>query len=142
MIDSLPAIKVFSYFNPQYLSNQSLISINCICNCAIKDRMNKINHNTAIIILAGGQSTRAETIKGSAGRCVSENAGRLMDDPACLMAPVHSMEPFGCFSLNPRKLELHKFFGRVCLEVDVFDRKGKRCTPRCRLSRRPLNRLF
>lgn len=26
--------------------------------------MNKINHNTAIIILAGGQSTRAETIKG------------------------------------------------------------------------------
>ncbi|MEA3363181.1 MAG: hypothetical protein U9Q61_07940 [Thermodesulfobacteriota bacterium] len=25
---------------------------------------------------------------------------------------------------------MHKFFGKVCLEVDVFDRAGKRYTPR------------
>lgn len=43
---------------------------------------------------------------------------------------------FECYNLNPQKLELilHKFFGAVCLEVDVFDRifdrNGKRHTPR------------
>jgi hypothetical protein len=39
---------------------------------------------------------------------------------------------FECCNLNPQKLELllHKFFGKVCLEVDVFDRAGKRSTPR------------
>ena len=33
---------------------------------------------------------------------------------------------------NPQKLELllHRFFGKVCLEVDVFDKAGKRYTPR------------
>jgi len=33
---------------------------------------------------------------------------------------------------NPQKLEslLHTFFGNACLNVDVFDKKGKRCTPR------------
>jgi hypothetical protein len=37
-----------------------------------------------------------------------------------------------CFNLNPQKLEflMHQFFGKVCLEVDVFDRAGKRYTPR------------
>ena len=40
--------------------------------------------------------------------------------------------PSECFNLNPQKLELllHKFFGKVCLEVDVFDNAGKRHTPR------------
>jgi len=48
------------------------------------------------------------------------------------MAPVHVVETFECFNLNPQKLELllHKFFGKVCLEVDVFDKSGKRFTPR------------
>ena len=34
--------------------------------------------------------------------------------------------------MNPQKLELllHRFFGKVCLEVDVFDKAGKRYTPR------------
>jgi hypothetical protein len=48
------------------------------------------------------------------------------------MAPVHILETFECYNLNPQKLELllHRFFGKVCLEVDVFDRGGKRYTPR------------
>lgn len=48
------------------------------------------------------------------------------------MAPVHVVETFECFNLNPQKLELllHRFFGKVCLEVDVFDKTGKRYTPR------------
>lgn len=37
-----------------------------------------------------------------------------------------------CFSMNPQKFEqlLHNFFGKMCLEVDVFDDKGKRHTMR------------
>ena len=48
------------------------------------------------------------------------------------MAKVHVVETFECFNLNPQKLEmlLHKFFGKICLEVDVFDKFGKRTTPR------------
>ncbi len=54
------------------------------------------------------------------------------DDPTYLMAPVHIVETFECFNLNPQKLELllHKFFGKVCLEVDIFDKGGKRYIPR------------
>lgn len=54
------------------------------------------------------------------------------DDPTYLMADVQIVTTFECYNLNPQKLELilHKFFGKVCLEVDVFDKSGKRHTPR------------
>ncbi|HKK17691.1 MAG TPA: GIY-YIG nuclease family protein [Opitutales bacterium] len=54
------------------------------------------------------------------------------EDPTYLMADVQIVTSFECYNLNPQKLELilHKFFGRVCLEVDVFDKSGKRHTPR------------
>jgi len=34
--------------------------------------------------------------------------------------------------MNPQKFEqlIHNFFGKSCLEVDVFDEKGKRHSPR------------
>jgi hypothetical protein len=63
---------------------------------------------------------------------VKERVKNAPDDPTYLMAPVHILETFECFNLNPQKLELllHRFFGKVCLEVDVFDKSGKRFTPR------------
>lgn len=63
---------------------------------------------------------------------VAERVANAADDPTYLMAPVHIVETFECFNLNPQKLELllHRFFGKVCLDVDVFDRDGKRTTPR------------
>ncbi len=63
---------------------------------------------------------------------IEERIKNAEDDPTYLMAKVHVMETFECFNLNPQKLELllHKFFGKVCLEVDVFDKSGKRFTPR------------
>lgn len=63
---------------------------------------------------------------------VEERVKNAADDPTYLMAPVPIVEAFECFNLNPQKLELllHKFFGKVCLEVDVFDKSGKRFTPR------------
>jgi hypothetical protein len=63
---------------------------------------------------------------------VKERVKNAPDDPTYLMAPVHILETFECYNLNPQKLELllHRFFGKVCLDVDVFDRDGKRYTPR------------
>jgi len=63
---------------------------------------------------------------------IEERINNAENDPTYLMAPVHIVETFECFNLNPQKLELllHKFFGKVCLEVDVFDKTGKRYTPR------------
>ena len=63
---------------------------------------------------------------------VAERIKNATDDPTYLMAPVHIVETFECFNLNPQKLELllHRFFGKVCLEVDVFDKSGKRYAPR------------
>ena len=48
------------------------------------------------------------------------------------MAQVHVVEAYQCYNMNPQKLEhlLHTFFGASCLNIDIFDGKGKRHTPR------------
>ena len=53
-------------------------------------------------------------------------------EPTFLMAPVSIVSVFKCYNMKPRKLEqlLHNFFGSSCLNVDVFDSRGKRYTPR------------
>lgn len=53
-------------------------------------------------------------------------------EPTYLMAPVGIQGAWKCFNMNPQKLEqlLHNFFGNSCLELDIFDEKGKRHTPR------------
>lgn len=52
--------------------------------------------------------------------------------PTYLMAPVEYVAGWKCYNMNPRKFEqlIHNFFGSSCLEVDVFDEKGKRYSPR------------
>ena len=39
---------------------------------------------------------------------------------------------YKCFNMNPQKLEqlLYNFFGNSCLNIDIFDKKGIRHTPR------------
>ena len=47
--------------------------------------------------------------------------------------PILSVESiFKCYNMNPQKFEqlLHNFFGKSCLNIDVFDQEGKRYTPR------------
>lgn len=48
------------------------------------------------------------------------------------MAPVNYIAGWKCYNMNPQKFEqlIHNFFGNSCLEIDVFDGKGKRYTPR------------
>lgn len=53
-------------------------------------------------------------------------------EPTYLMADVMPVTEFETYNLNPQKLEilLHTFFAESCLNLDVFDREGKRHTPR------------
>jgi len=48
------------------------------------------------------------------------------------MAPVEVVSTFKCYNVNAQKIEglIHRFFSEVCLEIDVFDKNGKRVTPR------------
>lgn len=63
---------------------------------------------------------------------VEERIKHAEQDPTYLMAPVKIITTFECYNLSISKFEdlIHKFFGHVCLEVDVFDTHGKRHTPR------------
>ena len=63
---------------------------------------------------------------------VEERIKNAEKEPTYLMAPVSIQGAWKCFNMNPQKLEqlLHNFFGESCLELDVFDSKGKRHTPR------------
>lgn len=53
-------------------------------------------------------------------------------EPTYLMAEVHLVSTYKCYNVNPHKFEqlLHRFFGEVCLNVDIYDDKGGRITPR------------
>ena len=63
---------------------------------------------------------------------VEERIANAEQEPTYLMAPVEIVDTFRCFNINPQKLEdlLHKFFGNSCLNIDIFDNKGIRHTPR------------
>lgn len=63
---------------------------------------------------------------------VEERVKNAETEPTYLMAPVHIVVVFQCYNMNPQKLELllHKFFGTACLNIDIFDKKGQRHTPR------------
>lgn len=53
-------------------------------------------------------------------------------EPTYLFAPVVIVSAFKCYNMNTQKLELllHTFFGSSCLNIDIFDKAGKRSTPR------------
>jgi hypothetical protein len=63
---------------------------------------------------------------------VEERIKNAEKDPTYLMAPVRIITSWKCYNMNPQKLEqlLHNFFGKSCLNIDVFDEKKRRHTPR------------
>jgi len=63
---------------------------------------------------------------------VPERIKNAENEPTYLMAPVEYVAAWRCYNMNPQKFEqlIHNFFGSSCLEVDVFDEKGRRHTPR------------
>ena len=61
--------------------------------------------------------------------------GRIKNAPleaTYLFAPAAIVSVFKCYNMNTQKLELllHTFFGNSCLNIDIFDKDGKRYTPR------------
>jgi len=53
-------------------------------------------------------------------------------EPTYLMAPVKIEAVYKTYNMNTQKFEqlLHNFFGESCLNIDVYDIKGHRHTPR------------
>jgi len=63
---------------------------------------------------------------------VEDRVKNAEQEPTYLMAAVSIESVFKCYNMNPQKLEqlLHTFFGSSCLNIDIFDKTGKRYTPR------------
>jgi len=63
---------------------------------------------------------------------VNERIKNAEKEPTYLMAPVDNIASWKCYNMNTQKFEqlIHNFFGSSCLEIDVFDEKGNRHTPR------------
>lgn len=63
---------------------------------------------------------------------VEDRIKNAVKEATYLMAPVEVVATFQCYNLDPHKFEnlLHTFFGRACLDVDVFDAEGRAHNPR------------
>ena len=63
---------------------------------------------------------------------IEERIKNAEQEPTYFMAPVRIVSTFQCYNLNPQKFEqlVHNFFGKTCLNFDIFDVKGNRHTPR------------
>ena len=63
---------------------------------------------------------------------VEERIKNALNEPTYLMSPVSIIAVYRCFNINPQKFEqlLHQFFGRACLNVDIYGNDKKRYTPR------------
>ncbi len=63
---------------------------------------------------------------------VQERIKNAKNEPTYLMAEVKVVAIYECFNMNSQKLEqlLHKFFGEACLDIEIFDNRGKAHRPR------------
>lgn len=63
---------------------------------------------------------------------VEERIKNAEQEPTYLLAPVKVIAVYQCYNMNPQKLELllHSFFGKVCLNLDIYDKNRNRHTPR------------
>jgi len=63
---------------------------------------------------------------------VHERIKNAINEPTYLMAPVKIESVYETYNMNTQKFEqlIHRFFGKVCLNVDIFDSDSKRHTPR------------
>ncbi|MEY4937915.1 MAG: hypothetical protein RIS64_4274 [Bacteroidota bacterium] len=63
---------------------------------------------------------------------VAERIKNASQSPTYLMADVEMVMTYECFNVQAQQLEqeLHHFFGKACLDLDVFDKTGKRYAPR------------
>ena len=63
---------------------------------------------------------------------VNERIKNASKESTYLYADVHLLDRYACYNMDAQKFEhlIHRFFADVCLNVDVFDDKDRRITPR------------
>jgi hypothetical protein len=63
---------------------------------------------------------------------VKERIKNAKNEATYLYADVQIVATYRCNNINANKLEnlLHRFFAKACLDIDLFDDKGQRITPR------------
>jgi hypothetical protein len=63
---------------------------------------------------------------------VNERIKNASKESTYLYADVHLLDKYACYNIDAQKFEhlIHRFFAEVCLNVDVFDDKRNRITPR------------
>lgn len=63
---------------------------------------------------------------------VNERIKNAKNEATYLFADVKKIASYNCYNRNADKLEqiLHRFFASSCLNVDLFDERGQRITPR------------
>lgn len=83
------------------------------------------------------QDDKIKTIKnlykiGYSTTDVRERIKNAVNEPTYLMAPVKIVAVYEAYNMNTQKLELllHKFFGKACLNIDIFGANGERFMPR------------
>ena len=63
---------------------------------------------------------------------IDERIKNAKNEATYLFADVRKVASYGCYNRNADKLEqlLHRFFAAACLNIDLFDEKGRRINPR------------
>ncbi|WP_331775946.1 GIY-YIG nuclease family protein [Sulfurospirillum sp. 1612] len=63
---------------------------------------------------------------------VDQRIKNAQHEPTYLMAPAKIKSIYETYNMNTQKFEqlIHRFFGKVCLNIDIFGDDGKRYTPR------------
>ena len=69
---------------------------------------------------------------GYSSTSVQDRIKNAENETTYLMAPVEIESSWICYNMNALKFEqlIQRFFGHTCVEIDVFDKKGIRHTPR------------
>lgn len=69
---------------------------------------------------------------GFSSTSVEERIKNAKNEATYLYADVHLIATYSCNNINANKLEslLHRFFATACLNIDLFNDKGQRITPR------------
>jgi hypothetical protein len=106
------------------------------------EKFNAINDDDKVagyiyVLRSKSKDERIATIEnlfkiGYSTDAVEERIKNALNDPTYLMAEVKIVTAWKCYNMNPQKLEqlLHNFFGRACLNIDIFDKNKRRHTPR------------
>jgi hypothetical protein len=63
---------------------------------------------------------------------VDDRIKNAKNEATYLYSDVQKVATYACYNRNADKLEqlLHRFFASACLNIDLFDDKGQRITPR------------